>query len=76
MIGTSNSSLATFTLPYTTSGMDIFTSGVAADNGGNQISGSVVSSGTTMSLGKDTNQSAFTASGTKSCWGQFWYESA
>ena len=75
--GTSNSTSTTFTLPYTKSSdiSQIFMF-LATDNSQSSIVayGAVGSNSATVTLNKDTAGDAWTASGTKSIYGQFWYQ--
>ena len=79
--GTSNSGTTTFTVPYTSAsaGFDTLYIVVSAiDNGGTRTAAIVAigNSVVLVNLYKNAAPDTFTASGTKTVQGQFWYESA
>lgn len=76
LYGTSNSTEAKFTLPYTSATNPNFRFWIRAkDNGGAYVPsvGFLSAISSLVTTYADTNETVFTASGTKSVAGQFWY---
>jgi hypothetical protein len=77
--GTSNAINASFTVPYnnTPKSLDVV-NGYAGDNGGAAVVGLVELPANSSAVGcyANANGGSFTASGTKTVLGQFWYQSA
>jgi len=76
--GTSNATNITFTLPYTNAANAVYSAcGQVADNGlVQQINGftNLPNGSATVTVFRDGIFTAFTASGVKNAYGQFWYE--
>jgi hypothetical protein len=78
LVGTSNSTTTTFTLPFTR-GSNIYTLNYAwAINGGAFVNGAIelTSSSSTVVCSYTGGQTSWTASGSKQIYGQFFYEIA
>jgi hypothetical protein len=77
--GTSNSTSASFTVPYTSASTGPIETAIRTqDNGGTAVTGllDIGVSSTTVDLFPTMAAGVWANSGTKSIWGQFWYESA
>ena len=75
--GTSNNATTTFTLPYISLDAANMLATCAAQDNGAIISNAVAYGGNpNIQFYKDWNGTAFTASGAKRVWGQFFYETA
>lgn len=71
--GTSNSTSTSFTLPYTLTD-SVTAIGYARDNGGTAVAGLISATGATATFRPSVGTSGWTASGTKSIAGQFWFQ--
>jgi len=78
ILGTSDSATTTFTLPYTGATGNVYDLGMAWDNGGPYVVGKILlpAGDAVVTLNKDVTGAAFTNSGTKYVFGNFFYESA
>jgi len=77
ILGTSDSATTTFTLPYTGATGNVYDLGMAWDNGGPYAVGKILlpAGDAVVTLNKDVTGAAFTNSGTKYVFGNFFYES-
>ena len=74
--GTSNSTSTTFTLPYASAILG-YGVGISSDSGGANAPGLIsIAASSTVTLYSTINSGAWTGSGTKAVYGQFFYQTA